>query len=317
MTQDTSKTVGVDISKAHLDVHEWPSGRSKRFPNDTAGFQALARWIGPEVRCVVYESTGPWHRAMEEALAARLPLARVNAMRARRFAQALGQEAKTDAVDARILARMGEALPLRRVDVSSPTQRQLEELISARDGLVKDRTAARNRSHHARHPMVKRHLRQRLAQIERQIRALDGEFRKLLKADPALARKAEVLTSIPGMGPVTVAGLLSLMPELGQIDSKAVASLAGLAPVARESGTWKGRRFIRGGRHRVRRMLYMAALTAIRHNPDYIQKYRQLRERGKAPKVALTAIMRKMVILANVLLSQDRVWTPRPVRAVG
>ena len=206
MTQDTSKTVGVDISKAHLDVHEWPSGRSKRFPNDTAGFQALARWIGPEVRCVVYESTGPWHRAMEEALAARLPLARVNAMRARRFAQALGQEAKTDAVDARILARMGEALPLRRVDVSSPTQRQLEELISARDGLVKDRTAARNRSHHARHPMVKRHLRQRLAQIERQIRALDGEFRKLLKADPALARKAEVLTSIPGMGPVTVAG---------------------------------------------------------------------------------------------------------------
>ncbi len=317
MTQDTSKTVGVDISKAHLDVHEWPSGRSKRFPNNAAGFRALAAWIGPEVKCVVYESTGPWHRAMEEALAARLPLARVNAMRARRFAQALGQEAKTDAVDARMLAQMGAALKLRLVGASSATQRQLEELISARNALVKDRTRARNRSHQARHPLVKRHLQQQLAQIERQVRSMDREIRKLLDADPALARKAEVLTSIPGMGSVTVAGLLSLLPELGAIDSKAVASLAGLAPVARESGTWKGHRFIRGGRHRVRRTLYMAALSAIRHNPDYVRKYRQLRERGKAPKVALTAIMRKMVVLANVLLEQDRIWTPKPVAAVG
>lgn len=317
MTQDTLKTVGVDISKAHLDVHELPSGQSRRFPNNAAGFQALATWIGPEVKSVVYESTGPWHRALEKALAGRLPLARVNALRARRFAQALGQEAKTDAVDARVLAQMGAALQLRRVDATSSTQRKLEELTSARDGLVKDRTMARNRSHQALHPLVKRHLQQRLAQVERQIRAVDREIRKLLDSDPTLARKAEVLSSIPGLGPVTVAGLITQLPELGKIDSKAVASLAGLAPVARESGTWKGHRFIRGGRHRVRRMLYMAALSAIRHNPDYVQKYRQLRERGKAPKVALTAIMRKMVVLANVLLEQDRLWIPRPVGVVG
>ena len=184
MTQDTLKTVGVDISKAHLDVHELPSGRSARFANSGAGFQALATWIGPEVRCVVYESTGPWHRSMEEALAARLPLARVNAMRARRFAQALGQEAKTDAVDARVLAQMGAALKLRLLGVISSTQRQLEELTSARNALVKDRTAALNRGQQARHPLLKRQLRYRLAHIARQLQAVDREIHQLLGGCP-------------------------------------------------------------------------------------------------------------------------------------
>ena len=206
---------------------------------------------------------------------------------------------------------MGAAFDLRRVNLASPTRRDLDELQTARDALVKDRTAALNRKKHARHKLLKRQLRNRLAQIDRQIKALDAEVAKLIAGDKVLTRKAEVLTSVPGIGAVTAAGLLSKMPELGTIDRKAAASLAGLAPMTRESGTWKGRSFIHGGRARPRRLLYMASVSAIRHNPDFVRKYRELRERGKPPKVALTAIMRKMLVLANALLGHDRLRSAR------
>ena len=317
MNDHSPDTVGVDISKAHLDVHRRASGDSARFTNDAAGFEALASWLGDTAAWVVYESTGPWHRAFEEALAGRLRLACVNAMRARRFAQAMGQEAKTDAADARVLATMGAAVELRRVEVLPQARRDLDELQTARDGLVKDRTAALNRQKHARHRLLRRQIKNRLDQIGRQIKALDAEVAKLIAADEEMSRQARVLASIPGIAQVTAAGLLSEMPELGRIDAKAAASLAGLAPVTRESGEWKGRSFIRGGRARVRRMLYMAAVSAVRHNPDLARKYAELRERGKPPKVALTAIMRKMVVLANALLKQDRLWTPNPATATG
>ena len=317
MNDHTPATVGVDVSKAHLDAHELPSGRAARFANDPSGFEKLAGWIDPAVNRIVYESTGPWHRDFEHALAGRLPLARVNAMRARRFAQAMGQDAKTDAVDARVLARMGAAVRLRRVEVLPQARLDLDELRTARDGLVKDRTAALNRRKHARHRLLRRQIKNRLDHIGRQIKVLDEEIAELIGADEELSRQAQVLASIPGIAQVTAAGLLSEMPELGRIDAKAAASLAGLAPVTRESGQWKGRGFIRGGRARVRRTLYMAAVSAVRHNPDLRRKYRELRERGKPPKVALTAIMRKMVVLANALLKQDRMWTPSPATTAG
>ena len=251
MGDHTLNTVGVDISKAHLDAHALPSGRAERFANNAAGIRKLAAWAGA-TDWVVCESTGPWHRALEEALAGELPLSRVNAMRARRFAQALGQEAKTDAVDAWVLAKMGAAMELRRVEPSTPARRDLDELRTARDGLVRDRTAALNPQHQARHPLLKRQLKQRLAQMERQIKALDAEIGRLIAEDEALSRRAEVLISIPGIARITAAGLLTEMTELGGIDGKAAASLAGLAPVTRESGAWKGRSFIGGGRPRPR-----------------------------------------------------------------
>ena len=310
MNDHTPTTVGIDVCKAHLDVHEPPSGRSGRFANDAAGFVELADWIPPDVARVVYESTGPWHRALEEALAENLPLARVNALRARRFSQAVGQQAKTDAVDARMLAAMGAAVQTRLVELPSATQRDLDELQTARDALAKSRIAVLNRRHIARHPLVKRQLRYRLTQIDNQLKAIAAAIRKLVKADEALARKTAVLTSIPGVAATTAAGLLAGMPELGRLDAKAVSSLAGLAPVARESGQWKGRRFIGGGRGRVRKLLYMAALSAVQHNPDLAGVYTRLRERGKPGKVALTAVMRKLIVLANTLLKEDREWTP-------
>lgn len=317
MSNHTPNTVGIDISKAHLDAHEWPSHRAARFANDAAGIQRLAEWIGAPVQCVIYESTGPWHRALEDALADTLPLACVNALRARRFAQAMGQQAKTDAVDARVLAAMGAAIPPRQVTPRSATRRDLDELQTAREALIKDRTAALNRQKHARHPLLKRQLKNRLAQNRRQLQTLDEAIATLIGADETLARQAEVLVSIPGIASVTAAGLLAEMPELGRIDAKAAASLAGLAPVTRESGQYKGRGCIRGGRARLRKILYMAAVSASRHNPDLARKYADLRARGKPPKVALTAIMRKLLVLANALLKQDRTWAPNHAAAIA
>ena len=310
MGDHTRNSVGVDVSKAHLDARRLPDGEGRRFANDAKGFKELAAWAGG-TDVVVYESTGHCHRDFEEALAGRLPLARVNAMRARRFAQAVGKQAKTDAVDAWVLAAMGAALRLRLVAARSPERRDLDELVTARDGLVRDRVAALNRQKHVRSKLLKRQNRQRLAQIDRQIKAVDDETAKLLAADPELDRRADVPASIPGVGPVTAAGLAAEMPELGGLGAKAAASLAGLAPMTRESGTWKGRSFIQGGRGRVRRLLYMAAVSAIRCNPDLAAKYRQLVGRGKSPKVALVAVMRKLLVLADALLRQNRPWTPR------
>ena len=184
----------------------------------------------------------------------------------------------------------------RPTQARSEGQRDLTELQQIRDGLLKDRVAAINRGKHLRTPVGKRVTKQRLRQIERQLKVID----------------AEILTSIPGISDVTAAGLIVHLPELGTLTSARAASLAGLAPVTRESGYWKGRGFIQGGRHRVRRLLYMPAMAAVQHNPDLKRKYEALVARGKPPKVALTTVMRKLLILANVLVQQDRTWTAHP-----
>ena len=316
MTDDTPTSVGVDISKAHLDAYMAPAGKAARFSNDAVGIKALIAWVERPVRAVTYEPTGQWHRTFEAALLeAELPLVRVNPLQARRFAQAIGQRAKTDAVDARVLAQMGAALDLRRTEATSPARRALEELQVARDALIKDRTAALNRQKQLRHRLLRRQNTNRLSQIDRQLRAVDAEIGKCLAEDAVLTRRTEILTSIPGVSRVTAAGLLTQMPELGSLDAKAVASLAGLAPITRESGTWAGRSFIQGGRARARRLLYMPALAAICYNPDLSAKYRQFVAQGKPRKVAVVAVMRKLLVLANALLGEDRCWEPeRPGR---
>lgn len=313
MTHDTRNCVGVDISKAHLDAYQCPSGKAARFSNDAAGFEALIAWIEPPVRAVVYEPTGQFHRGFEEALlGVEMPLVRVNPLQARRFAEAIGQRAKTDAVDARMLAQMGAAVDLRPTEASSPVRRALEELQVAREVLVRDRTAALNRQKHLQHRLLKRQNTTRLSQIGRHLAAVDAEIGKRLAEDDVLARQTEILMSIPGVSRVTAAALLSLMPELGRVDSKAVASLAGLAPVTRQSGVWQGQSRIQGGRARVRRQLYMPALASICYNPGLRAKHRQLVAQGKPGKVAVVAVMRKLLVLANALLGQDRTWSPDP-----
>lgn len=310
----TNVSIGIDISKDHLDAHRSRDGAEKRFSNDRAGCRSLVAWIGEEeaVR-VVYEPTGRYHRVLEEELGeAGFPLAKVNPRQARRFAEALGVLAKNDRVDAKILARMGMVLDLPEHHPASAGMVELKELCGMRRSLLKDRTAARNREKGAQVPLIKRQLAARLCHIEQEIAAIDAAIKEHIQAHPTLKARFDILISVPGISEITAATLLIEMPELGTLETKQVASLAGLAPVTRQSGKWQGIAFIRGGRAIVRQALYMPALVAIRFNPDLKRKYDELRDRGKPPKVAITAVMRKLLILANALLRDQRAWTPNP-----
>jgi transposase len=307
-------TIGIDISKDRLEVCRLPGGESARFDNSGDGHQQLIRWLAQTpVARIIFEPTGAYHRGLEQALAAAgLPLAKINPRQARRFAEATGKLAKTDRADAAMLARMGLALAPQARQPSSPVLCELKELHLARQALVKDRTAAKNREKILTLPLLKRQNRKRQQQIEAQIAAIEADIEARIAADPALAERLAILESIPGIARITACALLITMPELGCLDGKQAASLAGLAPIARQSGRWTGRAFIRGGRASLRQALYMPALVAIRFNPQLKTKYHQLITAGKPAKIALTAIMRKLIVLANALLRQRRSWLENP-----
>ncbi len=303
-------TIGVDISKAHLDAHRLPDGLARQFTNDRRGFGGMIKWIGKlDIERIVYEPTGIYHRHFEDALTrAGLPLAKVNPLQARRFAEARGTRAKTDKVDAAVLAHMGIALQPGICLPPSKMLRDLKELQIARQGLIKDRTAAKNRSKSLRLPMLKKQSNLRLRQIMRSLKEIETAMLALIDADQKTARAFKILCSIPGISKITAVTLLVEIPELGTLEQKAVASLAGLAPFSRESGKWKGKRFIGGGRKFLREALYMPALVACTYNPDMKVVYQRLKDAGKPSKVAITAVMRKIIILANTLVKNNRVW---------
>ena len=308
----TETNIGIDISKDHLDVHRLPGDERRRFDNSKAGHKALILWIGDTPARVVYEPTGRYHRTLERALAAAgMPIAKVNPRQARRFAEATGNLAKTDALDAAMLTRMGAVLSLEARSVPSGIINDLRDLRTARNALIKDQVAALTRAKAITLPLLKRQNAARLKQIEAQREAVDAAINALIQGDPDLAQRFAILCSIPGIAEVSAAMLLIEMPELGSLDEKQVAALAGLAPIARQSGNWKGKSFIRGGRQQVRQGLYMPALVAIRFNADLKTKYEQLIKAGKAPKQAITAVMRKLIILANALLKKGRKWQTR------
>lgn len=308
MANSLPQTVGIDISKATLDVYAHPTGCERQFPNSAKGHKELISWLAQwQIERIAYEATGAYHRQLEQALTD-LPCVKLNPARARRFAQAAGTLAKTDKIDAAILARMATTLqpPIRPATTSQ--QARLAELISARDGLIRDKIAIQNQAKNLTGPLLKRQYKHRLAQIDRHIGQVDAEIAAGIAADPALARRHQIISSIAGVGIRTADQLVATMPELGAPDPKQAASLAGLAPVARQSGQWKGRSFIQGGRANLRRALYMPALVAARYNPDLKAKYQSLIDAGKPPKVAVVTLMRKLVVMANALIKADRLW---------
>jgi transposase len=307
----TKSTIGVDISKDHLDACRWPGGETCRVANDPAGHRRLICWIGADVARVAFEATGAYHAAFERALhRADVPCSKLNPARVRRFAEAIGTNAKTDRVDARLIARMGAMLEPAPQQPRSVVA-ELHELRLARSALVRERTAATNRAGRLTLALLKRQHATRLRQIERSLDEVDAAIAALVASDAGLARKAEILCSIPGVSLVTAAAVLAEMPELGTLEAATAASLTGLAPFTRESGTWKGQAKIGGGRRDLRRALYLPALSAARCNPDLKVVYDRLRAKGKPAKLALVAVMRKLVILANVLVRDDRTWQPR------
>lgn len=313
MPESVAQSVGVDISKDTLDVHLHPAGQGRRFANDARGFAALLAWLQDvAVSRIAFEPTGPYHHGFERHLAAAgLPLVKVNPRQARHFAEAIGQHAKTDPVDAGMLARFAALLEPPVRPLANPTLDTMRELHVARRALIKDKVAAENRAQTRRSALLKRQARERLRQIDRQLAAIDAALHAALEADPALEARFQILLSIPGIGAATALAILIEMPELGTLEAKCAASLAGLAPIARDSGQHRGKRFIHGGRAHIRQALYMPALVATRFNPQMKAKYQALRAAGKPPKLALTAIMRKLRLLANALLRDGRAWTPR------
>jgi transposase len=285
-----------------------------RIANSKDGIRRLKRLLaGHAVALVVMEATGKHHRLTHRSLSqSGIAVAVVNPLRSRLFAEAIGTRAKTDRVDAKMLAILGDALGPQAMPPPSESLEALQELVHARNAATAERTALTNRRAASSTTFLKAEINRRLKSLDRHIERLAAEVAKRIAAEPALARRQEILLSIPGVGAGVAANLLVDLNELGSLDRHAAACLAGVAPFADDSGGLSGQRRIKGGRANPRRALYWAALSAARHNPDLNAFHKRLVENGKKPKVALTAVMRKLVVLANTLISQNRMWLPRP-----
>lgn len=294
--------VGCDISKRFIDVYDPADGAVRRIANEEGALAALAARIAAAPAIVVMEATGPYDRLLIDTLgAAGVACVRVNPVRARRFAQAAGLLAKTDAVDARMLARLGSALELAPGAPPDAARQALGDLTTRRDQLVQNRADEKKRAAAASGETA--------ASIEAHLQWLTveiGRFDRMIEAFIALSESlredAARLASAPGVGPVAAAVLLAQMPELGRLNPKQAAALAGLAPVANDSGAFRGVRRIKGGRARVRQALYMAALAAVRTCPRFNDFYQRILERAKAKKIAIIAVARKLLITLNAMI---------------
>ena len=302
--------VGIDVCKDRLDVHLHPLGRRLSVANGRDGIKRLRRELARhQVALVVMEATAKYHRLAHRALSqSGFAVAVVNPLRARLFAEALGTRAKTDRVDARMLALLGEALAPQARPPAPEAIETLQELVHARHAASAERTALANRLGASQSAFLKRELARRLKCLDGHIERLATQIARHIADDAALARRNAILLSIPGVGPAVAAALIADLPELGRLGRHAIACLAGLAPFADDSGDAQAPRHIKGGRAQPRRALYWAALAAARYNPDLAIFYKRLRDNGKKPKVALTAVMRKIAVLANTLLREDRLW---------
>ncbi|MFO0700144.1 MAG: IS110 family transposase [Nitrospira sp.] len=306
---DAAVFVGIDISKARLDVALRPTGSSFMVTHDEVGIAAVVqrlRALAPVG--IVLEATGGLEVMLSGALATEgLPVAVVNPRQVRDFARATGRLAKTDALDAQLLAQFAEAVrPACRPLPDTSTQ-QLAALITRRRQLVEMLTAEKNRRGSA--PQVMRlQIQQHIGWLQQHLAQLDQELTSAVQASPIWREHDELLQSVPGIGPVVTRTLLAELPELGTLTHKQIAALAGVAPLNRDSGAFRGKRTVWGGRATVRAALYMGALVAARHNRTLKAFYQRLRQAGKAPKVALTACMRKLLTMLNAMLKHRTPW---------
>lgn len=311
MKRQMNSTVGIDVGKDTLVIHRLPDKATLEVGNTKAGLSTLLRWLGREEGLrVVFEPTGPYHRLLEKTLAAAdIAMIKVNPRQARRFAEAIGRLAKTDRVDAAMLARLGATLDLKALPPKSEMLHDLKELQVARQGRMRDRVALLVRLQHASLSLLKHQLRLSIRQVEGHLAEIDAAILEAIRADEALSQRFDILISIPGIGPVAACAMLIEMPELGTMEARQAAALAGLAPITRQSGKLNGHAHIRGGRAGLRKSLYMPAIVAARFNAELSEKYQKLTTSGKATKIAITAIMRKLIVLANALLRDNRKWT--------
>lgn len=310
MDQGYQAFVGIDISKEVADFHILPSGGNGSVDNDEQGHAKLLRNLPQPGSClIVIEATG----GLEEDLFLELAdnghhVAIVNPMRPREFAKSLGQLAKTDKIDACVLALFAERILPRVTPLPSPENRRLRQFVARRRQLIQLKVAEGNRLKKGDNEAISKSLKKHLTFLERQIADIDREIDRLVKSVPQMAENAERLTSVPGVGQKTAITVVAELPEIGNLSSKQVAAIAGVAPMNRDSGKYKGKRRIRGGRSHLRSALYMAALTAARMNPVIAEFAQRLKEKGKPAKVVLTACIRKLLTILNALVKKKQIW---------
>ena len=307
---ETDRFVGIDVSKSWVDVHVRPDTSAFRCDTDTEGLAELVRRLRPlNPRLVAMEASGGYESIVAVSLAeAGLPVAIVNPRQVRKFAEALGQLAKTDAIDARVIAHFAEAVRPPHRALPDETMTQLQELLARRRQLMVMINAEKQRFAKAESKITQRSCKAMLKSLESERARIDRAIDKLIQASPIWCAKLDLLTSVPGVGDVVARTLIAELPELGAIDRHQIAALAGVAPFSRDSGRKKGKRFVRGGRVQVRAPLYMACLVAIRHNPPLRTFYRRLRNAGKPARLALVAVMRKLLTILNAMLRDRKPW---------
>lgn len=301
--------VGIDVSKASLDVHVLPDGNALQFPRTAEGIEALAVKLNEYApRIVALEATGGFETVAAAGLAgAGLPVVVVNPAQVRAFANALGKRAKTDLIDAVVIARFVQATqPEPRALPDQQTQ-LLADLVTRRRQIVQMLTAERNRAARSSRKTAKS-CERLIKALERELADVNDEIDDSVRGSPAWLEKQDLLTSVPGVGPVVSRTLIAELPELGTLDRRAIAALCGLAPWTRQSGQWRGKSFIGGGRSSVRTALYMAAVSASRHNKALAAFYQRLLARGKAKLSALIAVARKLLVILNAVLRTATPW---------
>ena len=302
--------VGIDVSKDRLDVHVLPSGEAFSVASDGESVASLAdRLLALSPVTVALEATGGFEVVAAGLLAsAGLAVVVVNPAQVRSFAHALGRRAKTDPIDALVIARFAEAARPEVRPLADAAQRLLSDLTARRRQILQMLIAERQRLGRAVDPRLKKSLKRLITALEKELGEVDGEIDQAVRASPVWRRKEVLMQSVPGVGRITARNLLAEMPELGTLDRRQAAALAGLAPFTRQSGQWRGKSFIGGGRARVRCTLFMAALSAARYNPALKVFHQRLIAAGKPKMVALVAVARKLLVILNALLRDQKPW---------
>lgn len=305
-----SEFVGIDVSKSRLDVHLDSAGTAFSVPNAEAGLKQLCERLSALAPgLVVLEATGGYERLCAASLAkSGVPVVIVNARQVRAFAIATGVLAKSDRVDARILARFAAAVQPEIRALPDEQRQELDELLGRRRQLVGMLVQEKNRLLQSHTSLVKKDIKSVIAMLERRILGCDGDLQRVIHASPVWKAQEELLLSFKGIGPVNARTLVAELPELGQLNRKQIAALVGLAPFPRESGIWRGRRRIQGGRGQIRHTLYMATLAAVRFNACIRTFYQRLLTAGKPAKVALVACMRKVLTILNAMMRTKTPW---------
>lgn len=302
--------VGIDVAKDHLDVHLRPSGEAFSLPHNADAFEELVtRLVGLAPELIVLEATGGFEAAVAAALAsAGLRLAIVNPRQVRAFARAIGRLAKTDRLDAEVIALFAERVRPEARAIPSTQVRALADLVARRRQIIDMITAESNRQRPTHDPRLQKSLERHLAWLQHELREIDRDLDGTVRGTPAWRETEDLLASVPGIGPVTARTLIAELPELGLLDRRRIAALAGVAPINRDSGSMRGRRMIMGGRTTVRNALFMATVSATRWNPIIRVFYQRLTQAGRPAKVARVACMRKLLTILNAVLRDRRAW---------